>query len=588
MQPRRDVILVPSDRWIEGRLYNGDEKPLIGVTVSVSQGSAGRSRATTDSEGRFRLENLVGEVVDRLYIRDNALGSYEFRYVPTNLSTGFTLVKGTHFIAGKVIDTDGNPIKGVYVFIHPQRFPGGQLVPGIRTDDDGTFRIANIPEDIEDLSTNHDEYLYKQIKHVELDRNDIVFVLEKKPAAANGDVLSQDFSDDNRPYTVQSITVKAAITIDGELADWESIGAERSPIRGINPDLGGAWLAPPSDEELSAALRCAADDDCFYIAVSVTDDEFRRNTSIFSQSYMDDCIEILFHNDQLEERAAQIMIGLDENGNVRVDGHVPTTEEKCPYLWQALGTKVAVRETGGGYTAECAVPWSVLRQAGWETDRLKGLNVRVYDKDGDGTANYMTEWAVVPGLKYRELILTADVGGSESAFRTPCCEDVFAFFESVNGKDYDAAEKAIDTYKDEIWTLTLQAILLQLREDDMGYNAVMSRILDQAPDLSVKEWAFSVLSGKASNMERSGRYREAAEILGPIIGKCPPSYSLMEGQYILVRCYVNTSRFTDAKRVLTELLRSDPEVMQFPGNARDILTSAEQMLAVVDRLSAAH
>ncbi|MFQ6040907.1 MAG: hypothetical protein ACE5PV_08630, partial [Candidatus Poribacteria bacterium] len=60
------------------------------------------------AEGYYRLDELVAAVEVEIEINHRDYGYYRFRYVPTNQTQNFALIKADRFLAGKVVDADGN------------------------------------------------------------------------------------------------------------------------------------------------------------------------------------------------------------------------------------------------------------------------------------------------------------------------------------------------------------------------------------------------------------------------------------------------------------------------------------------------
>ncbi|MFC1509367.1 carboxypeptidase regulatory-like domain-containing protein [Candidatus Omnitrophota bacterium] len=586
MPPYKDVILEKSNRWLEGRLVNDNNEPLAGALVYVFQGSDGQSKTTSDGNGRFRLDNLRGIMVDNMHVRHNDYGSFRFSYVPTNLMNKFTLAKGTHCIAGKVVDNDGNPIEKVHVSPDYSIRDNGQTISSVRTDSEGRFRLENIAENTMSLDATHKDYKYTQIKNIQTDSVDIVFVMDNK-SLMKENRLSDDVSSPLEPFAVHREHGEAAISVDGILSDWEGCAAETIDIRGINPDIQeSVFHIPVNDDELSATARILSDDSYIYIAVDVTDDEPVPNNRPFSQVWSDDCVEMVFYGDMKEKREAVLQIAADNKGGTRFEGHIPSTEEKCPYLWEELGAQVVLRQTKAGYAVECAIPWSVLDYGGWEKERLMGMNIRVYDLDRKELSRNMVEWATVPGMSYRELSFTDGGGVKDNSYRAEHCDAVFDFFELINAGEWDGVEQKLDSFGDGFWTQPLRAIVYQCMNNEEGYNTVMSRILREADDDYVSDWILAVLFDKASRLESSGQYEKAAALLEPVIDRCPRTRNRFDAHLLLGSCYVNISKYYDARRHLREVVNAGQELENIFGGART-RASAEKIIESLDRIAEA-
>ena len=169
------------------------------------------------------------------------------------------------------------------------------------------------------------------------------------------------------------------ITIDGNLADWEGIGA--APV---SLGYGVRMFAPKTDTNKSqpvrqgfaASARCAANNDFLYIGLEVTDKEIKYSDSPFFKSWDGDSVEVLFYGEQNTNFAGQITVTLDSDGSMVIGGRDPISNEKYPYFWESLGARAVLKTTAAGYTVELAAPLSVLEWSGWTGDRLRGMNVR--------------------------------------------------------------------------------------------------------------------------------------------------------------------------------------------------------------------
>jgi len=192
----------------------------------------------------------------------------------------------------------------------------------------------------------------------------------------------------------------APIRIDGNLSDWKKIKAGRFPIEQFNTYFRSGT---PSKKDLSAYLRCFADEHCVYVAVEVTDDRFVYGEEMFSELQKgmrdDDYIEIYFDGDlkdvslkNFDRNDGQITFTLDENKNVVIGGISHFRRKAFPYMWEALGVRGFVKKHRKGYVVEAAIPFSVL---GWDTmenGRKMGMNLRIFDDDDGLDFDHMLDW----------------------------------------------------------------------------------------------------------------------------------------------------------------------------------------------------
>jgi peroxiredoxin len=137
--------------------------------------------AYTDEKGYYRLDSLPFTVEVELTIDHSDYGHSRFWYVPTNQAQDFVLVKADGYLAGKVVDVDGNPVEKAS--IHIDRDSGseasGHVNVGDRTNVDGRFDLKNLlVNETESVYVGKDK-LYKIFQDVRMNQDDVVFVLEE-------------------------------------------------------------------------------------------------------------------------------------------------------------------------------------------------------------------------------------------------------------------------------------------------------------------------------------------------------------------------------------------------------------------------
>jgi hypothetical protein len=86
------IILLRTDRWMEGTVVNRAGKPLQGAVVEVPTGCCRQRVGTaTDADGRFRIEGLSNLVEPEVIVQHRDHGYYRFPYVRTNIHRLFTM-----------------------------------------------------------------------------------------------------------------------------------------------------------------------------------------------------------------------------------------------------------------------------------------------------------------------------------------------------------------------------------------------------------------------------------------------------------------------------------------------------------------
>lgn len=220
--------------------------------------------------------------------------------------------------------------------------------------------------------------------------------------------LTYDISGAEQTYVYEALFFprEVPITIDGDLSDWEILGAGVENLDNICQAVGKAkLLRPRSKADLSAKFRAVADPDNFYVAVEVNDDRLIFGESRFGEAHEDDSVEIYFDEDRkvhsysdstenfnithtdYDANDAEIRVSVDEAGNVQLEGMglFGGRLVMLPGLWESLGITAAVKKNLTGYRAELKVPKIVFVSVPLRPGVRIGFNVMVNDDDdGDG------------------------------------------------------------------------------------------------------------------------------------------------------------------------------------------------------------
>ena len=292
-------------------------------------------------------------------------------------------------------------------------------------------------------------------------------------------------------YTVPFVR-SGEITVDGDTSEWKTVGAAPASLTKASKRSMSfvRRMQPGTPGELSATLRCSADDDYLYIAVDVIDDEKVFANEFFTDPWSSDFLEILFFGDKKTDFSGQLWITLDSDGSVIVTGRDPISNERYPYLWESLGTRAAIGRTGSGYTVEAAVPLSVLEWLGWSGDRFRGMNVRVYDTDNEAR-QYLVEWSDVNGAGWRTLAFPSR-GKSSGPMHIPfLAKDYDKIRETltfISQGDWREAEGALRSARNAPWVNPLRGMVYlgmkKNREADREFHAALEKT--SAP--SIRNW----------------------------------------------------------------------------------------------------
>jgi hypothetical protein len=110
-------------------------KPIAGVTIVLGEGNT-----TTDAHGRFTFKNIPpdGELV---FTHEG----YEEIRMPLTRATTLDVVMRRNVVEGVVRDATGSAVLSGTVVIATDN-ASGTVVASVRTDNDGRFRLQNVPD----------------------------------------------------------------------------------------------------------------------------------------------------------------------------------------------------------------------------------------------------------------------------------------------------------------------------------------------------------------------------------------------------------------------------------------------------------
>ena len=145
--PRR-----PDGGSVRGTVVNKDGKPIEGASI-VNRGgtSSDERKATTDAQGRFRLDNVFtkwGSVGGHeLFVTAKHFAPQQLEFKPGDrehpAELNVTLAAG-HRIRGRVVDEQGQPLANVSVY-YADSDHGGELGGNATTDAEGRFEFDSLP-----------------------------------------------------------------------------------------------------------------------------------------------------------------------------------------------------------------------------------------------------------------------------------------------------------------------------------------------------------------------------------------------------------------------------------------------------------
>ena len=194
-----DLVLLPAGGqfFIEGRVTDTSGEPVRGVQLSISQ--AGQNWSLhTDENGDYRFEDLSMAVVSTLYIHHPGHANHEFKILRTNQRHDFVLVKADGYLAGKVVDPDGQPIERAWVTIKGEEAPfSGYRHSPARTDVHGEFELRRIKDPVVSLHVSNKKYR-KTFDDIAANQRDLVFALtpaDARPEPASVKQAERSYSE---------------------------------------------------------------------------------------------------------------------------------------------------------------------------------------------------------------------------------------------------------------------------------------------------------------------------------------------------------------------------------------------------------
>ena len=174
-----DFVLRPAigQFSIEGRIIDTSGEPVNGARLESRQ-QAQHWETITDANGDYRLENLPMVVLYQLDIIHSDYARHTLEILKTDQRHDIVLDKADGYLAGKVVDADGEPVDHATVTIEPSKNPkSGAVHRPDYTNREGEFELKYIkgPEVSIYVGTNHQSQVFEGVK---VNQRDLVFTLE--------------------------------------------------------------------------------------------------------------------------------------------------------------------------------------------------------------------------------------------------------------------------------------------------------------------------------------------------------------------------------------------------------------------------
>jgi len=220
-----------------------------------------------------------------------------------------------------------------------------------------------------------------------------------------------DLLPDGRPRAKLTAPHRDGIVLDGDLADWKGVPFVRvTPAGGVfDPNASRTNPTTDSPADLSFRFAVCHDDDALYVAVEVTDDAVRADSSrpgqISAPAWDDDAVEVFIdgnHNRATNSRVAdgsELAYGgefsLIVNGAAMSDySGFPKTFGRAAYWQGATNGPAALRgEAPARY--ELRLTWKVMGGKVRPGDTI-GFNLSVQDDDDGGRRDHALYWTGIP------------------------------------------------------------------------------------------------------------------------------------------------------------------------------------------------
>ena len=173
-----DLVLLPAGGqfFIEGRVTDTSGEPVRGVRLSIGQQSQ-NWLTHTDENGDYRLDDLSMAVIFTLYIEDPRYADHRFGILKTNQRHDLVLVKADGYLAGKVVDADGQPIEQAGVWVRGEADPfSGYQYPDVQTNLHGEFELKHIKDPVVSVRVINRKYR-KTFENITVNQRDLVLTL---------------------------------------------------------------------------------------------------------------------------------------------------------------------------------------------------------------------------------------------------------------------------------------------------------------------------------------------------------------------------------------------------------------------------
>jgi hypothetical protein len=171
------LVLPKADRWISGRVVDISGAPVSGFNITISSERSGHQEATTDKNGHFRVDRLVGETENVMVWKRPYYPVY-FKNIPTNTERNYLFPPQDRHLDGRVVDENGKPVAGARVVAAQAQYTLNSADAETRTDSLGHFGLQRLFGETVSVTVMAAGYKTLQTEQKTNDEN-VTFVLRK-------------------------------------------------------------------------------------------------------------------------------------------------------------------------------------------------------------------------------------------------------------------------------------------------------------------------------------------------------------------------------------------------------------------------
>jgi hypothetical protein len=358
-------------------------------------------------------------------------------------------------------------------------------------------------------------------------------------------------------YTTVYYQEPYGLTIDGDISDWDDIQA---PIQAMMFDPTDKFnprsLRGPDD--LSVDFQCFADNYFVYFSFNVTDDVLNFGEEMFHHSLWDDAVFI--NCDPIGENQTRIRMCLTASESMtprleywdKISGSEQYTKGSYPYLLEALGVQGAIQVTDTGYTAEMAIPYSVVGTTENDATLKIIMNAGVADDDDGEDHDHMMRLA---GEGLVKMTFLPGNFGEEAAIVSEPETTVSSQYEvdiMLGAPSTQTSEALIDDLLIKTWNNEWQDVIESLSSQK-----------DQPWVHPMRTWA----------QYRSGDIESAVDGFEEIVSTVADEHVVVWAQYFLGEIYLTEGMESDAERIYAQLIDNQNWVVY--GEAMDFFVEKE-------------